>query len=40
LVDGLVFSGQFLDVPMTPAQTHMWMRARSGSGVGRVELIG
>lgn len=40
VVDGLVFAGTYLDIPMTRAQTHIYPRARSGTGTARVELLG
>jgi hypothetical protein len=40
LVDGMVFAGTYADIPMTAAQTHLYCRARAGSGTARTELIG
>lgn len=38
-VDGCVPSGGMVEVPMTAAQTHMWVRSRSGNGYVHVDLL-
>ena len=40
LVDGYIPAGGYVEVPMTGAQTIMWVRARAASGTAHVDYLG